>query len=207
MKPVRHSLPLTLSTLVITILTTLMTAPARADSVIFHDTTDTVTATTSASDPTNPRITISQCGITTPDPFFATGLLLEACTATLSAPSGATGLNLSGGGFMAFGEGDGTASDFIAFELSLPTTTITFFSDTSAGIPCSDFFGGCAVTEDGTVQSSETLTWLDNSGAILATDNVSFQSDVEVVPEPASLALLGSGLLAIIGYTRRRRLA
>jgi hypothetical protein len=204
MEPVRYSLPLTFSTLVITLLTILMTGPARADNVIFHDTTDTVTATTSASDPTNPRITISQCGITTPDPVFGTGLLLEACTATVSAPSGATAISLTGPFSTVFGEGDGTVSDFIASTFNLPTTTIEFLSDTSVGIPCS---GACVVTEDGTVQSFGTLTWLDKNGAVLATDNVSFQSDVEVVPEPASVALLGSGLLSIIGYTRRRRLA
>jgi hypothetical protein len=38
-------------------------------------------------------------------------------------------------------------------------------------------------------------------------DTVSFQSDSEgggVVPEPGSLALLGSGLLAITGFLRKR---
>ena len=206
MAAVKLSLPLSLrlflSTLVIVMLAMLMAVPSRADDVTFFDTTDTVTASTTSS-----RITIPTCGVTT---TIAGITGLEACVALISAPAGF--VFLAGVSPQFIGEADGSVSDVILVDGSLITSaTVTFLSDPSeAGIPllCSAV-GGCAVTEDGTVQLGDTITF-GIPLAVQTTDSIFFQSDVNAappVPEPASLTLLGSGLLAIAGYARRRRLA
>jgi len=63
------------------------------------------------------------------------------------------------------------------------------------------------MTEDGKVQLGISIGWRDaTTGAVVATDNISFQSDVPV-PEPTSLVLFGGGCLAVVGHIRRRRRA
>ena len=87
---------------------------------------------------------------------------------------------------------------------SVPVTVL-FLSDPHVpgkpelSIPCSRF-GGCQLTETGGVQIGATIAW--NNGG---TDTVSFKSDTDsMVPEPASLMLLGGGLLVVAGYMKRR---
>lgn len=198
MATVKRNIPLALSAFVVMLV--LMAVPSRADDVTFFDTSDTITASATGS-----RITILACGFTTTVAGIAS---LEGCTAMVSAPSGSifTGASI---GSLPFGimEADGSVSDAFTGSFGTTSVIITFLSDPSeVGIPlpCSAV-GGCPITEDGTVQVGETITWSDATGAV-TTDNISFQSDaVEgIVPEPASLTLLGSGLLAIAGYVRRR---
>ena len=204
MATVKHSLPLVLSALVIVMLAMLMAVPSRADDVTFFDSTETLTAGTTGS-----RITIPACGFTTTDVLV--GFALEGCTATLSAPSGSVFTGASFNSLVLIGESDGTISDAILVDaITTDTATITFLSDPSEvglPIPCSgSAVGTCTITEDGTVQFAGSISWTDDTTGAVTTDNISFQSDVDApVPEPASLTLLGSGFLAVVGYIRRRR--
>jgi len=85
------------------------------------------------------------------------------------------------------------------------SATFEFDSDLPAlegvPVPCPVGPGGSlCVPETGGPQLVGTITW---SGGI--TDNILIESDKEgVVPEPASLLLLGSGLAMTGGFLRRR---
>jgi hypothetical protein len=202
MATVRRGLPLALSTVVVVaVLAILMAVPARADDVTFFDTTDTVTAGTTGS-----RITIPVCGVAQPDPF-GFGVLLETCVATLSAPSGSFFAGSPGTPLTILGD-NGNGSDVMVFDGTSTTETVTFLSDLSVegGIPIGCGVPAGCITENGQVQFAGSIMWKNPITGAVTTDNISFQSDaVEgVVPEPASLTLLGSGLLAIVGYIRRR---
>jgi hypothetical protein len=81
---------------------------------------------------------------------------------------------------------------------------IIFLSDANVagqepGLPvtCAKFDGVCSTLGE---VGSISLNWSNG-----ITDTVTYQSDTEsVVPEPASLTLLGSGLLAIAGFLKKR---
>src|SRR6266850_2540225 len=84
---------------------------------------------------------------------------------------------------------------------------LTFLSDRDSvpALPCPSIgAGGCTITEDGTVRTAGTITWT-KTGLADIVDTIKFQSDV--VPEPASFMLFGSGLgIAALFLQRRRRL-
>ena len=54
--------------------------------------------------------------------------------------------------------------------------------------------------EDGTIQTLFSITYADGSS-----DSFAIQSDVEPVPEPSTLALLGIGIAGMAAYGWRRR--
>jgi PEP-CTERM motif len=190
--------------------------PAKATDVFitFQDLTDAVTVTEPAGTFTCPVGT------------------LEICLTTLAAPSaGARILSATGPGgagiyptFAHFTEPGTNSSTICAGGLVGPcisdglltaaviggtSVAFTFQSDPAAvtdpGLPaCSTavLVGGCQFIENGRPQEVGTITWSDGT-----VDHIQVSSDVPgTVPEPASLILLGSGLVMAGGFLRRRLL-
>lgn len=186
-----------LTTLVIVLLIMLTAVPSQADEITFLDSTETLSFSTSS-----PRITgiFNSCG-NVPG--------MEVCTVAIFAPSGSTFLDDTVG-VEPIGEADGTISDFTVVNPvgGGSAALVTFGSDLPGHTfgSCTVFgAGGCPITEDGMVQIAGIIEWADAAGNITVTDTVKFQSDVEPVPEPTSLVLLGGGLLAVVGYVKKRR--
>lgn len=183
----------------------MFTAPsAWADTVTFHDLTDSLTAS-----PSGDRVMVGPCGLTMVTLGGMT-FSAEGCTATVVGPSSSfndfelPAVTLIGGD-------NGMVSDAIVIT-RLPSTDlahpgfmalVTFVSDPGeVGFPIScEALGGCSITESGSAQIGATIAWQ------CSPDTVYFESDAggeAVVPEPASLFLLGSGLIAMGGFVKRR---
>lgn len=168
----------------------------RADTVTtFQDLTEHLSIDTTIS---LSRVTFSSC--TDPD---------ENCTIIFNAPGSATLNNPNDVPTTIYiSDANGTTlSEILSVTLgnSFPGGPINqialqFQSVTEGNSPrC---IPACQMTENGLVQTALTLHWSDNS-----VDTVNFVSDVEpggVTPEPASLLLLGSGLVGLIGAARRK---
>lgn len=175
--------------------------PVRADEVTFHDLIDTVTATKSGS-----RVTIvgGGCGVSTVT-LGGQSVSAEGCQATITAPDDSTSFDAPR--LILIGGDNGNISDAILVTKVGKVAHVLFLSDphvlsgkSELSIPCSRF-GGCQLTETGVVQTGVTIEWNKDGG----TDTVKFQSDTDsTVPEPASLILLGGGLLVVGGYLKRR---
>jgi PEP-CTERM motif len=191
--------PIFAATLAVVVSMAVAAAPSRASSstVTFNDLTDTLTASATSS-----RITTTPCGfihIT----LMGQNLNVEGCTATITGPSGSSSFTAPS---MVFIGGDnGHVSDLIMISPGAiaDTALVTFASDPIEEMPfmCSDV-GGCAISENGRLQLGAQIKWNNRDHT---KDKIKFASDVEMVPEPASLVLLGGGLLAMAGYIRRRR--
>lgn len=174
--------------------------PARADEVRFNDLGDKVSAKSmpSASPST---VKIGKCGLFNIT-ILGTPVSVEGCMATIVGPASFSAadtrlVTLIGGD-------NGNISDAIIVtpDLSANTVHVLFASDpdlprvSGIGVACTTV-GGCQVIESGGIQDGVKIKWSNG-----VTDTVHFQSDV--VPEPSSLLLLGSGLLAIAGYLKKR---
>jgi len=176
--------------------------PARADEVRFNDLGDKVSAKSmpSASPST---VKIGKCGLFNIT-ILGTPVSVEGCMATIVGPASFSAadtrlVTLIGGD-------NGNISDAIIVtpDLSANTVHVLFASDldhpgvSGIGVACPPtVLGGCQVIESGGIQDGVKIKWSNG-----VTDTVHFQSDV--VPEPSSLLLLGSGLLAIAGYLKKR---
>lgn len=165
---------------------------AFAGTITFFDLTDTVT------------VSLSSDLIARGSTFSCAG---ERCTVTLPPPllPGTLGVNFNS--TQIFEPNSTLLSDtiLVAFP-SFPTATITFTSDTE-GVPLPPLPGtNPSMFEDGTVQLASSIFWHFNVGGVItdATDNISFQSDV--VPEPSTFLLLGTGFLGFLGYGWRKKL-
>jgi hypothetical protein len=199
----------------------LLSSSARAGTTTFNDLTDTLSVSST-------NLGASSCGTETVNvPTIGQSFTAEFCNKTLVGPSGATGFTTSDcrprpnqptGCFTLIGGANGGVSDFVlvtpffssAITGCSPTVAscvqVLFASDAELpggdgfGLTCSQFslVGGCGVTENGSLtQLAATIHWTGTT----STDSIEFGSDVE--PEPASLLLLGSGLLAMAAFRKK----
>lgn len=103
-------------------------------------------------------------------------------------------------------EQNGVLSDLLRLQITpgtAPNTTdltISFTSDVEGGPPLSPFTGPTAET----IPETGAFQVVYSSGVSPNSLTIQFRSDVEAVPEPASLTLLGTALLGF-GVLRRRR--
>jgi hypothetical protein len=189
--------------------------PAGADTFTFNDTSATLTVTRTGSSDTSVAA-------------VCTG---ENCMLSVSEPSGvvpASFLRLLPGQPLYIADPNGTTiSDELLFGgfsgqvCSTPSTCtftgyeIDFFSDDSGTGArfgtCASQPTGCLITENGLVQTAETIQLKDSTGTTLATDTIQFASgaDATSTPEPSSLALLLTGITAlglVMGLARRKEL-
>src|ERR1700719_1055270 len=204
-------------------LTLLLSASVRAGTVTFNDLTDNVTATVAGfGSPSRATFNCPSTGesITVGTRTFSG----EGCIGTITAPSGSSSFTLTGpcdpfltGGvtfIWASPGGPGTTreiSDVVQLQQAAGVFTVTFVSDPDTGsgegfgVTCAQVVAlglglDCGPQENGSSQPAADITWTGTT----TVDHIKFISDP--VPEPASLALVGGGLLAIAAF-RRRRLA
>lgn len=172
---------------------------SSAATVLFNDLSDQVSVTISDL---SPRITFPGCNFVPFDPN-------EDCLIHLLPPAPGTHADPSQSTLVAsFSEpGDpAKVSDTITVQagedlfFGVEDFSIHFFSAGPADFtPCSGVLNGCSGPETGGIQPVFTLNWLDDAGALVSTDTVSFES---AVPEP-SYAPWMLGIFGAIVLTQR----
>ena len=97
----------------------------------------------------------------------------------------------------------GVLSDTLVITSTVASSlTAQFVSDTE-GVPLIPLVGGTTIIETGGIQTAATIPL---TGSQAGTNFVlKFQSDADVVPEPSSLLLFGSGLLGLTQMIWRRK--
>jgi hypothetical protein len=166
---------------------------AKADTITFTDLTDSPTLSGST------RLALMSCSLTS---------LAETCTAVLQPPLFTLNAAIID---YRLGEGSltGRVSDAFHAVVTPLAALLTFTSDLpnalgeANGLGTCVSMGGCNAVENGMPQLVGTIVWTNPITHASVTDSIFLQSDV--VPEPASLILFGSGLAIVGGFLRRRR--
>lgn len=190
--------------------------PTRAQTnltITFVDTTDAVTVTgLPVGTITCGNAVNEMCTITLPAP--SSGATITGTTGTAPGTTLPTFFHLAEPGTGGILCGNGSLGPCVSDALmtvavnGASTASLTFHSDPPGslepvGLPAcsvSAAVGGCQEVEDGTAQEVGTIVWSDHS-----VYTIRIQSDVTPeVPEPGSLILLGSGLVIVGGFFRRR---
>ena len=164
-------------------------AEVRAGTITFNDLSDVLTVAD-----TTGRITSSVC---------TTAIADESCSVTFSAPANTVAATGGPAGLNVREAAGGPLSDVLLFNFSSTSGTIEFVSDMEGGAVL-DPVPGSFIVETGAVQDAASVTWTLADGSTVV-DTIRFVSDVLEIPEPASGALLGAGIiLGLIGGRRRR---
>jgi hypothetical protein len=162
-------------------------ADARAGAITFDDLSDVLTVAD-----TTGRITSSVC---------ATTIAAESCLVTFSAPPHTVGDTGSPITLNVRESASGAISDVVIFSFTTTAGMIDFVSDVEGSVL--DPVPGPFIVETGTVQDVASVTWTLADGSTVV-DTIGFISDISEIPEPASIALLGIGLIGV-GLIRTRR--
>jgi hypothetical protein len=161
---------------------------ACAGMITIDDLSDSLTVVD-----TTGRITSSVCTTTIADESCFVNFSSPANT--VSASGGPTSLNVRESAL-------GAISDVVLFSFTSSGGMIEFHSDVEGGAVL-DPVPGPFVLETGTVQDAASVTWTLANGSTVV-DTIAFISDVSEIPEPASVALLGMGLLSLALVCRKR---
>jgi hypothetical protein len=154
---------------------------ARAGMITIDDLSDSLTVVD-----TTGRITSSVCTTTIAD---------ESCFVNFSAPLNTVSVSGSPISLNVRESALGAISDVVLASFSSSGGMIEFHSDVEGGAVL-DPVPGPFVVETGAVQDAGNVTWTLADGSTVV-DTIAFISDVSEIPEPASVALLGMGLLSL----------